>query len=147
MTAHIENIETRMTTAQASLRPYLGELLGRLAQTYGIPLGLGFLVATGGGVLVTQLLPQVPQSTVSVVLFAINVLIFWYGWRWLEGRTHATSLYILYVRTSQQRRALARLIQTAKKGQDIAKNDVALHIKAYEDAVEGFKQALTTPLS
>jgi uncharacterized membrane protein len=143
MGTHLQTIEARMNEAQASLRPHLGDLLARLAQTYGIPLGLAFLVATGGGVAVANAFPALPQSTLSVLLFAVNVLIFWYGWRWLERRTRATALYILYVRASRQRRTLANALAQARTGNTQAQNDLALLARAYEDAVAQFKAGLS----
>lgn len=143
MGTHLETIEARMNAAQASLRPYLGDLLARLAQTYIIPFGLAFLVSTVGGVVFANALPALPQSTLSVLLFAVNVLIFWYGWRWLERRTRATSLYILYVRAARERRALASALAHAQDGNAQAQNDLALLARAYEDAVAQFKAGIS----
>lgn len=139
---HIHTIETRMTNAQASLRPHLGSLLTRLAVGYGVPFLGATLLATLGAVVLANTVTFLPQSTVSTLTFALNVLLIYFGWRYLERRTHATALFVLYSNASRERRTLKRLIAEAQAGNQSAQDDLAKQASTYESACEMFIRAI-----
>lgn len=135
-----EMAQQRMNELQASQRPYLPTLAQRLAQTYLVPLTIALLLATVGAMLLAQV---IPSSTTTAVIFALNVGVFYYGWNFLEKRTHATALFSLYVAGSRERRALARLIAAAQAGDRAAVTQLADQVQRYEAAAQAFVQRMT----
>jgi hypothetical protein len=127
--------QRHMQDLQSAQRPYLPELLRRLAQTYLLPLGVAMLLAVVGGVLLAQM---IPSSTATAIIFALNVGVFYYGWNFMEKRTHATALFSLYVSGSRERRALERLITAARRQDPRAQADLAAQVKRYEAAAQAF---------
>ena len=132
--------QRHMQDLQSAQRPYLPELMRRLAQTYLLPLSAALLLATVGGVLLAQF---IPSSTTTAVLFALNVGVFYYGWNFMERRTHATALFSLYVSGSRERRALEQLITAARRQDPRAQADLAAQVKRYEAAAQAFIARIT----
>src|SRR5215213_7155260 len=93
------------------VKPYVSGLFPRLALNYGLLIIIAFLVSV---LVVPTLALWIPQSTASVLGFSFNLLLFVFGWRSLEQRNKATSLYILYTRYSRQRRDLEALMKEAE---------------------------------
>lgn len=125
----------RMNETQAAQRPFIPSLLRRLALTYGLPLSAALLLATVGAVLLSSL---IPSSTATVVVFALNVGLFYYGWNALEKRTRATALFTLYVAGTRERRTLEKLIRAAEANDTAAAGLLAEQVARYEASAHNF---------
>jgi hypothetical protein len=136
-----QTAQQRLTELQISQRPYVANLLPKLAVTYLVPLGVALGLATVGAVILANF---IPSSTATAIVFALNVGVFYYGWNWLEKRTQATGLFTLFVSGSRERRALATLIQNAQKGDARAKDDLAVQVQRYDSAVQAFIERSTS---
>jgi len=98
-----DNQQAQLDEIHDSVRVYLPALLSRLALTTLVPITAALIV----NVVLPLLLPDfVPSSTATILAFGANLLVLVFGWRALEGRTHATSLFVLYSGYSSQRRAV-----------------------------------------
>jgi hypothetical protein len=134
-----QTAQQHITDIQASQRPALVKLSQKLVTTYLIPLAIAFLLSTVGAMLLANILPS---STTSILVFAANIAVFYYVWSYLDKRTQATALFSLYIIGTRQRRALAKLIASAKQGDDKAKNDLALEVKNYQSHAQNFINAV-----
>ncbi|XWX02970.1 hypothetical protein VZO05_10690 [Aggregatilineales bacterium SYSU G02658] len=132
-----DTAQQHMDDIQSRQRSHLPALAQRLAQTYLLPLGAALLLATVGAALLAQL---IPSSTTTAVVFALNVGVFYYGWNYMEQRTHATALFSLYVAGTRERRALARLIAAARAGDEAARAQLADQAARYDAAAQAFIQ-------
>jgi hypothetical protein len=100
---------------EAEVKPYLYELFMRLGLNYGL-LTLALLLIR---FLIAPLAAQIiPESIIGSLLFALILLVWLFGWRFLEKRNQATSLYFLYSRFSRQRRDLETLLKTPPDNPD-----------------------------
>lgn len=106
MTAKNTKLDKTLQTIQDDVRRYTGRLIPRLLSTYGIPVVVALLVAS---IIAPLLAGVIPNSTANILALAANIFILVYGVRWLDSRTHATGLFILYTRYSQQRRQIKTL--------------------------------------
>lgn len=121
-----DHLQAQLDELHSSVRIYLPALFTRLALTSLLPIILALLVNAS----LSALLPEfVPASTATTLAFAANLLVLFFGWRTLETRTHATSLFVLYSSYSSQRRAL----QNAR--------DNAPSLAALEQSAQGFIKA------
>ncbi|MCA9914611.1 MAG: hypothetical protein KC496_14765 [Anaerolineae bacterium] len=98
-----DNQQAQLDQIQDSVRVYLPALFTRLALTTVLPITVALLVNAILPILIESF---VPLSTATTMAFAANLLVLFFGWRMLENRTHATSLFVLYSGYSSQRRAL-----------------------------------------
>ena len=103
----IEESRNRIEYERDRVRVYLPDLIKKLGITYGVPLIAAMLLATLGGIIISNFLPV---STTNIIVFGLNLGILLYGWRWLEKRTNATGIFLMYSRWSRTRRDLEKLL-------------------------------------
>lgn len=95
------------------VRAYMPSLLPRIAFNYMTLMMIAVLVSV---VLVRVLENYIWESTANTIAFGINLALLVYGWRWLERRNQATSLFIIYTRYSRHRRELLKALEQATSG-------------------------------
>lgn len=129
----LEEAKQQDETIFEEVQPYMLAIMPRLSFNYAsLSLGLLFLWLIG-----LQLLARiVPLSTANATLFVASLFIFIYGWRFLENRNHATSLFVLYTRYSRQRRDLKALISSDADEESLSNN-----IQWLEEAAQAFIHA------
>ena len=121
---HIENIFNHV-------RQYMPGVAKRILFNYGLLIVGAFAISL---IVVPLLGRYIPRSTATTIGFAANVLWLFYGWRLLEKRNRATSLYALYVRFSKERRDLEQTLSTEK-----AKTEaVSEQVEVVEATAESF---------
>jgi hypothetical protein len=121
---HVENIFNQV-------RQYMPEVGKRIFFNYGLLFGVAFLIS----ILVPPFLAQyIPRSTANTIGFGLTVLWLFYGWRLLEKRNRATSLYALYVRFSKERRDLEQTLTTEKTKTE----EVSEQVEVVEATAESF---------
>jgi membrane protein implicated in regulation of membrane protease activity len=117
------------------VQPYMVAILPRISFNY--------LILTSSLVVLwfigLQLLAQIlPFSTANVIMFALSLIIFVRGWRFLENRNHATALFILYTRYSRQRREFRSIIAT-----EIDEETLQTNLQWLKDSAQSFIDAAT----
>jgi hypothetical protein len=130
-------IETRITESFERTRPYVPILAQRLALVYLLPMTIAVLVSTVGSRLLLSLLPELPMSTATLIILAINLFLLIRGWQWLEKRYEGTKLFLMYNLVSRHRRDLKRL--AAQSPMDHALVNAAL--QQLQQAEQGFISA------
>lgn len=123
-----------MTHERERVRAYLPDVLQRLLLTYGIPLLIAFVLATAGGVVISSFLPV---STTNIIVLGLNLAVLVYGWRWLERRYKATSLFLIYVRFSRERRDLDKMLKN-----DAAPDAIQAKQSMMEESAQNFIDAV-----
>lgn len=99
----IEQAKQTDETIFEEVQPYMLAIFPRLTFNYlSLTLSVLLLWFIGVGLLRNI----VPQSIATSIVFAVSLVLFFYGWRFLENRNHATALFALYTRYSRQRRDL-----------------------------------------
>ena len=83
------------------VQPYMLAIFPRMTFNY-LSLTLGILILWFAGIYLLD--SFMPQALSTSIIFALSLLIFVFGWRFLENRNHATSLFVLYTSYSRQRR-------------------------------------------
>lgn len=93
-----------------NVRRYMPGVGKQLLWNYAILMfGTLFLNILG----LTVLLQFVQRPIANTIAFGLSLVWLIYGWRYLEGRNHATALFVLYTRYSRERRDLLRLQESA----------------------------------
>lgn len=120
----IQEAEQQRDEVHDAVQPYMATLAQRVISNYALLFGA--VVAFNVLVLnvLFALMPFIPQSTMGVLGFAGNLLILYYGWRFLEGRNSATALFVLYTQYSSQRRTLTAQLDAAET--EALEDDAAL---------------------
>lgn len=117
-----------------AVRAYVPGVVTRLLMTYFVPLILAVAAAAAASIILPNVLPA---STVSIVSFGVALLCLVFGWRLLENRTKATSLFVLFTRISRARRDLeAALTQSTPEAK------LTQQQQAFDAAVQSFMDAV-----
>jgi hypothetical protein len=125
-----EHIETVFNT----VRQYMPGVARRILFNYAVLLGVALAVSI---LFVPLLMRFIPRSTATTIGFAINIVWLFYGWRILENRNRATSLYALYTRFSHERRGLEQTLADDKTMSE----DVSAQVEVLEASAEAFIRA------
>jgi hypothetical protein len=125
-----EHIEMIFNT----VRQYMPGVARRILFNYAVLLGVALLVSM---LFVPLLMRFIPRSTATTIGFAINIVWLFYGWRILENRNRATSLYALYTRFSHERRGLEQTLAT----DNTKSEDVSTQVEVLEASAEAFIRA------
>jgi hypothetical protein len=125
-----EHIEMVFNT----VRQYMPGVARRILFNYAVLLGVALAVSI---LFVPLLMRFIPRSTATTIGFAINIVWLFYGWRILENRNRATSLYALYTRFSHERRGLEQTLADDKAMSD----DVSAQVEVLEASAEAFIRA------
>lgn len=134
----LQHAQKSHENTERQVKPYVGELLPRLVNNYGLLFLLALLVSL---FLVPLLANWIPQSTATILGYALNLLLLVYGSRFLEGRNKATGLYVLYSRYSRQRRSLETLMKQAE-AQSLENSDsLYSSVDLFEEAAKNFLSA------
>ncbi|MDQ7026628.1 MAG: hypothetical protein Q9P44_13850 [Anaerolineae bacterium] len=121
---HLDNIFNQV-------REYMPAVARRIIFNYALLIAGALAVSL---ILVPLLRNFVPPSTAATIGFISNIAWLIYGWRMLENHNKATSLYILYVRFSRERREL----ETTLASEKIKSEDVSEQVEAVETSAESF---------
>jgi hypothetical protein len=141
MTNPIQHAKQSEETSYLQIQPYMLSLFQRLAGNYAI-LGVSVVIVNTIGVQILLGLLAIPQSTATAIAFAVNLLIFFYGWRFLENRNHATALFVLYTQYSRQRRHLKASIAMAENGTLDDENTLYVQVDLLEETAKSFLAAV-----
>jgi hypothetical protein len=125
-----EHIEMVFNT----VRQYMPGVARRILFNYAVLLGVALAVSI---LFVPLLMRFIPRSTATTIGFAINIVWLFYGWRILENRNRATSLYALYTRFSHERRGLEQSLADDKTMSE----DVSAQVEVLEASAEAFIRA------
>jgi hypothetical protein len=134
---HAQNAHSRI---EAQVKPYVAGIFPRLAFNYGLLMLLALLVSV---IVVPSLAQWIPQSTASTIGFSANILLLFFGLRYLENRNHATSLFLLYTRYSRERRELEALIQQAQANTLTNSDSLYSSVDDLEEIARSFLTAAT----
>ena len=124
--------EEHLETVFNHVRQYMPGVARRIVFNYVILLGVALAVSL---TLVPLLMRFIPRSTATTLGFAINLLWLFFGWRILENRNKATSLFVLYTRFSHERRGLEQTLAANKS------EDVLAQVELMEASAEAFISA------
>ena len=126
--------QERIETIFNHVRQYMPGVARRILFNYVVLLGVALAVSI---LFVPLLMRFIPRSTATTIGFAINIVWLFYGWRILENRNRATSLYALYTRFSHERRGLEQTLADDKTKYE----DVSAQVEMLEASAEAFIQA------
>lgn len=113
------------------VREYMPGVARCIVLNYALLMGGALAVSL---ILVPLLRNFVHPSTATTIGFVSNLVWLIYGWRMLENRNKATSLYILYVRFSRERRELEATLASNKTKSE----DVSEQVEIVEATAESF---------
>src|SRR5688572_21132418 len=116
------------------VRQYMPGVARRIIFNYVVLLGVALAISI---ILVPFLMRFIPRSTATTIGFAVNIVWLFYGWRILENRNKATSLYALYTRFSHERRGLEQALADDKTMSE----DVTAQVEVLEASAEAFIRA------
>lgn len=102
--------QDRIETTHEDVRRYMPGVGKQLLLNYAVLMLIALFLNIA---VITLLLRFIPRPTANAIAFGFNLVWLIYGWRYLEGRNHATALFVLYTRYSRERRDLTRLLDTA----------------------------------
>lgn len=136
----IQYTRQQLDTVYKAIRPYMPHLFQRLAGNYGL---IFFVVLVWNLIVLTVIDAYIPfpQSTIIVLSFAGPLLILYYGWRFMENRNHATSLFVLYTQYSSQRRRLLTQLEQAENGVLEDDNTLIVGVQQLEETADSFLDA------
>ena len=137
----IKHAKKTAENAHLQVQPYMASLFQRLGFNYAILIMIMVLINTVGVWLLLTFLP-IPQSTANVIGFSVNLIFLLYGWRFLEKRNRATSLFVLYTRYSRQRRDLTDNIKLAEDGALENTDDLYIQVDVLEEKATSFLEAV-----
>lgn len=138
----IEQTRARIDYERDRVRVYLPELIKKLGITYGVPLIGAMLLATLGGIVISNFLPV---STTNIIVFGLNLGILLYGWRWLEKRTNATGIFLMYSRWSRTRRDLETLLNDSNSTIAQIENQRAIMGAGAQEFIDTMREAGAEP--
>ena len=127
--------QEHIATVFSHVRQYMPGVAKRILFNYAVLLGVALVVSL---LLVPLLMRFIPRSTATTIGFAVNIVWLFYGWRMLENRNKATSLYALYSRYSHDRRGLE---QTLAANDKTKSEEVTEQVELMEASAEAFIQA------
>lgn len=128
-----------MQQQRERLRVYTPALGNRLLLTYLVPI-IGMLaVTTLLGVFGSRALPE---STLSLLGLAANIVILVYGWRWAEKRLRGTSLFVLWSRYNKERRELELLLKRADASHEMQPEIIDMKRDLLQNAADNVVSAM-----
>lgn len=111
----IQNAENALKRIHTEVQPYMATLFYKIANNYLLLLAGVIVINMIGLPLLIRFVP-IPMSTVNVIGFSAMLLILVYGWRYLEKRNHATTLFVFYIHYSRAKRNLEASLDLARAG-------------------------------
>jgi hypothetical protein len=126
--------QEHIATVFNHVRQYMPGVAKRILFNYAVLLGIALAVSL---LLVPLLMRFLPHSTATTIGFAVNIVWLFYGWRMLENRNKATSLYALYTRFSHDRRGLEQTLVADKAKSE----EVTEQVELMEASAEAFIRA------
>ena len=126
--------QVHIDTIFNQVREYMPGVARRIIFNYAVLIGVALAVSL---ILVPFLMRLIPRSTATTIGFAVNLVWLFYGWRLLENRNKATSLYALYIRYSHERRGLEQTLAADKTKSE----DVSEQVELMETSAEAFIRA------
>jgi hypothetical protein len=126
--------QEHVATVFNHVRQYMPGVARRIIFNYAVLLGVALAVSL---LLVPLLMRFIPRSTATTIGFAVNIVWLFYGWRMLENRNKATSLYALYTRFSHDRRGLEQTLVADKAKSE----EVTEQVELMEVSAEAFIRA------
>lgn len=130
------DVQKTIDKTYSDVRQYFPALLQRLLVTYSVPIVLTMIMALVGGQVLITLTGDVGTSSMTALL--VNIIILMVVWRFMERRTQATGLFVLYTRYSRQRRDL-------QKAEDVSSDDVDVLATLASNFIESAQAAGIAP--
>lgn len=137
----IQNAKNSLAATHEQVQPYMAELFKRIASNYAILIAGVLVVNMIMLPLLLRFVP-IPVSTANVLGFSAMLLILVYGWRFLENRNRATSLFVLYTRYSRQRRDLLATVEAAESSTLEDENTLYVNVDLLEEAASSLLDAV-----